>query len=42
VGIDWEYHWQEFQADLEAIRAGEKAGLTWEDADEPISVISIQ
>jgi heterodisulfide reductase subunit B len=38
LGIDWELHWQEFEEDLEAIRRGEKAGLTWEDADQPIRV----
>ena len=38
LGIDWELHWQEFEEDLEAIRRGEKAGLTWEDADQPIKV----
>lgn len=38
LGIDWEYYWHEFEADLEAIRRGEKPGLTWEDADAPITV----
>ena len=36
LGIDWRRHWEEFEADLEAIRKGEKPGLTWEDADQPI------
>ncbi|RMF29210.1 MAG: heterodisulfide reductase subunit B [Chloroflexi bacterium] len=38
LGIDWQRHWEEFEADLDAIRRGEKAGLTWEDADVPIAV----
>ncbi|HBY93985.1 MAG TPA: heterodisulfide reductase subunit B [Chloroflexi bacterium] len=36
LGIDWRQHWHEFEADLEAIRRGEKPGLTWADADTPI------
>ncbi|MDZ7378193.1 MAG: heterodisulfide reductase-related iron-sulfur binding cluster [candidate division KSB1 bacterium] len=36
LGIEWEYYWEEFQQDLAKIRGGEKAGLTWEDADTPI------
>ncbi len=32
LGIDWEYYWNEFQEDLEAIRRGE-ALMTWEKAD---------
>jgi len=38
LGIDWQTHWMEFQKDLEAIRHGEKEGITWEDADRPIAV----
>ena len=38
LGIDWQRYWEEFEADLDAIRRGEKAGLTWEDADTPIAV----
>ena len=38
LGIDWKKHWEEFQEDLEAIRRGEKPGITWEDADRPIAV----
>ncbi len=32
LGIDWEKYWDEFQEDLEAIRAGEMT-MTWEQAD---------
>jgi heterodisulfide reductase subunit B len=32
LGIDWEYYWEEFQEDLEAIRRGEML-MTWEKAD---------
>lgn len=36
LGIAWEQYWEEFQEDLDAIRRGEKAGLTWEDAEQPV------
>ncbi len=33
LGIDWKKKWDEFEAECEKIRKGEKAYLTWEDAD---------
>jgi heterodisulfide reductase subunit B len=33
MGIDWEAKWEEFQQDLESLKAGKKEFLTWEDAD---------
>jgi len=38
LGIDWKKHWEEFQEDLDAIRRGEKPGITWEEADRPIAI----
>ncbi len=40
LGIDWQRYWEEFQEDLDAIRRGEKPGLTWEDADQPIVTVA--
>jgi len=34
--IDWKKYWDEFQGDLDAIRAGTKSGITWEDAEKPV------
>lgn len=36
LGIDWERYWTEFEEDLAAIERGEKPGLTWQDAEQPI------
>jgi hypothetical protein len=36
LGINWQKYWDEFQNDLELIRAGQKSGITWEDADKPV------
>jgi heterodisulfide reductase subunit B len=36
LGINWQKYWDEFQVDLDAIRAGTKSGITWQDADQPI------
>jgi len=36
LGIDWERYWTEFEEDLAAIERGEKPGLTWHDAEQPI------
>jgi heterodisulfide reductase subunit B len=37
LGVNWQHFWDEFQGDLEAIRSGRKSGITWEDADKPVS-----
>jgi heterodisulfide reductase subunit B len=37
LGIDWQKYWDEFQGDLDAIRAGTISGVTWADADQPVS-----
>ncbi len=34
LGINWQAHWAEFEADLEAIRSGQKRGVTWQDTDQ--------
>jgi len=33
----WQKYWNEFQGDLDAIRAGNKSGVTWEDVDNPLA-----
>ncbi|HET9908833.1 MAG TPA: heterodisulfide reductase-related iron-sulfur binding cluster [Anaerolineales bacterium] len=38
LGINWQKYWDEFQGDLDAIRAGTKSGITWQDADQPIAL----
>lgn len=36
LGIDWQTYKQEFDADVEAIHAGQKQAITWEDCDQPV------
>jgi heterodisulfide reductase subunit B len=36
LGIDYQKYWDEFQGDLDEIRAGTKSGVTWADADKPV------
>jgi hypothetical protein len=38
LGINWQKYWDEFQSDLDQIRAGTKSGITWQDADQPINL----
>src|SRR6266498_4965298 len=38
LGINWQKYWDEFQGDLDQIRAGTKSGITWQDADQPINL----
>ena len=38
LGINWQKYWDEFQDDLDQIRAGTKSGITWQDADTPINL----
>ena len=41
LNIPWQKYWDEFQGDLDQIRAGTKSGITWQDADMPIKLQSI-
>jgi heterodisulfide reductase subunit B len=36
LGIDWQRYKEEFDADVEAIRRGDKKAITWEDCDAPV------
>jgi heterodisulfide reductase subunit B1 len=36
LGIDWQRFMVEFEADVAAIRTGEKKAITWDDCDAPV------